>query len=134
MECKDLNSAQFLVATAISAGFRESGITSCGDGKRVIIAIRCSIRMEVPLGDTHKLMVSPEYVKFLVDIANEKMDANRKRTDGFSLALASNGFKNPGANEVDDDDNYENLAGNHDSSISNGDLHPGNCLSYCLIL
>uniref|UniRef100_A0A1J3EYD8 tRNA wybutosine-synthesizing protein 2/3/4 n=2 Tax=Noccaea caerulescens TaxID=107243 RepID=A0A1J3EYD8_NOCCA len=125
VECKDLNSAQFLVATAISAGFRESGITSCGDGKRVIIAIRCSIRMEVPLGDTHKLMVSPEYVKFLVDIANEKMDANRKRTDGFSLALASNGFKNPGANDVDDDDNYENLAGNHDSSISNGDLHPG---------
>ncbi|KAG7557630.1 S-adenosyl-L-methionine-dependent methyltransferase [Arabidopsis suecica] len=125
VECKDLGSAQFLVALAISAGFRESGITSCGDGKRVIIAIRCSIRMEVPLGDTQKLMVSPEYVKFLVDIANEKMDANRKRTDGFGVALTSNGFKNPDANDVDEDDNYENLAGDHDSSINNGNLHPG---------
>lgn len=134
VECKDLGSAQFLVATAISAGFRESGITSCGDGKRVIIAIRCSIRMEVPLGDTEKLMVSPEYVKFLVDIANEKMGANRKRTDGFSLALTSNGFKNPDANDVDDDDNFENLAGNQDPCISNGDLHPGISLCYGLIL
>ncbi|KAL9285717.1 TRNA wybutosine-synthesizing protein/4 [Arabidopsis thaliana] len=125
VECKDLGSAQFLVALAISAGFRESGITSCGDGKRVIIAIRCSIRMEVPLGDTEKLMVSPEYVKFLVDIGNEKMDANRKRTDGFSVALTSNGFKNPDANDVDEGDNYENLAEEHDSSINNGDLHYG---------
>ncbi|CAN8246270.1 unnamed protein product [Cochlearia groenlandica] len=129
VECKDLGSAQFLVATAISAGFRESGITSCGDGRRVIIAIRCSIRMEVPLGDTEKLMVSPEYVKFLVDIANEKMVANRKRTDGFGLALRSNGFKSPEANDVDEDDNYENLAGNHEPSIKNGALLPGNALT-----
>ncbi|XP_010538959.1 PREDICTED: tRNA wybutosine-synthesizing protein 2/3/4 isoform X2 [Tarenaya hassleriana] len=138
VECKDLCSAQFLVSTAIAAGFRESGITSCGDGKRVIIAIRCSIRMEVPLGDTHKLMVSPEYVRFLVDIANEKMEANRKRTDGFLLALRSNGFTGPGINlgenelaedashvEVDINDNYENQVGNHDSGIDNGGLHHG---------
>lgn len=130
VECKDLGSAQFLVAVAISAGFRESGITACGDGKRVIIAIRCSIRMEVPLGDTQKLMVTPEYVKFLVDVANQKMDTNKKRTDGFSVALTSNGFKNPDANDVDEGDNYENIAGNDDSSINNGNLHPGNfCIS-----
>ncbi|KAF8093012.1 hypothetical protein N665_0393s0014 [Sinapis alba] len=126
VECKDVSSAQFLVATAISAGFRESGITSCGEGKRVIIAIRCSIRMEVPLGDTEKVMVSREYVEFLVDVANEKMVANRKRTDGFGLALLSNGFKNPNdANNVDEDDNFESLAENRESSINNGDLHPG---------
>ncbi|KAG5405109.1 hypothetical protein IGI04_011228 [Brassica rapa subsp. trilocularis] len=126
VECKDVRSAQFLVATAISAGFRESGITCCGEGKRVIIAIRCSIRMEVPLGDTGKVMVSREYVRFLVDVANEKMVANRKRTDGFGLALLSNGFKNPDdANDVDEGDNFENLAENHESSISNGDLLPG---------
>ncbi|KAH0933529.1 hypothetical protein HID58_010646 [Brassica napus] len=126
VECKDVRSAQFLVATAISAGFRESGITCCGEGKRVIIAIRCSIRMEVPLGDTGKVMVSREYVRFLVDVANEKMVANRKRTDGFGFALLSNGFKNPDdANDVDEEDNFENLAENHESSISNGDLLPG---------
>ncbi|XP_048317963.2 tRNA wybutosine-synthesizing protein 2/3/4 [Ziziphus jujuba] len=90
VECKDLASAQSLVSIAIASGFRESGITSAN--KRVIIAIRCSIRLELPLGDTQKIMVSPEYVRYLVEIANEKMEANRKRTEGFLRALRSNGF------------------------------------------
>lgn len=90
IECKDLASAQSLVSIAIASGFRESGITSAS--KRVIIAIRCSIRLELPLGDTQKIMVSPEYVRYLVEVANEKMEANRKRAEGFLRALQSNGF------------------------------------------
>ncbi|KAI3800289.1 hypothetical protein L1987_28376 [Smallanthus sonchifolius] len=57
VECKDVFSAQKLVSLAISCGFRESGITNVNK-KSVIVAIRCSIRLEVPLGDTHKIMVS----------------------------------------------------------------------------
>ncbi|XAR65643.1 tRNA(Phe) [7-((3-amino-3-carboxypropyl)-4-demethyl)wyosine(37)-N(4)]- methyltransferase [Bertholletia excelsa] len=90
VECKDLSSAQNLVSLAISCGFRESGITSVN--KRVIIAIRCSIRLEVPLGDSERVLVSSEYVRYLVGIANEKMEANRQRTDSFFNALLSNGF------------------------------------------
>ncbi|XP_028762976.1 tRNA wybutosine-synthesizing protein 2/3/4 [Neltuma alba] len=90
VECKDLSSAQSLVSLAISCGFRESGITNAN--KRVIIAIRCSIRLEVPLGDTHKIMVPPEYVRYVVEVANDKMDANRKRTERFFGLLQSNGF------------------------------------------
>lgn len=90
VECKDVEAAQFLVSLAISSGFRESGITSVN--KRVIIAIRCSIRLEVPLGDTEKIMVSCEYVKYLVELANKKMEANRRRTDNFLDALLENGF------------------------------------------
>jgi tRNA wybutosine-synthesizing protein 3 len=91
VECKDLSSAQSLVSIAISSGFRESGITSAG--KRVIVAIRCSIRLEVPLGTTDTVMVSPEFVRYLVGVANEKMEANRKRTEGFFRALQrSDGF------------------------------------------
>lgn len=85
-----MDAAQSLVSIAISSGFRESGITSAS--KRMIIAIRCSIRLEVPLGDTKKLMVSPEYVEYLVEVANEKMGANRKRTDLFLNKLIDNGF------------------------------------------
>jgi tRNA wybutosine-synthesizing protein 3 len=91
VECKDLSSAQSMVSIAISSGFRESGITSAG--KRVIVAIRCSIRLEVPLGTSETVMVSPEYVRYLVGVANEKMEANRKRTEGFLRALQrSDGF------------------------------------------
>ncbi|XP_047941787.1 tRNA wybutosine-synthesizing protein 2/3/4 isoform X1 [Salvia hispanica] len=90
VECVNVEAAQSLVSLAIACGFRESGITSVS--KRTIIAIRCSIRMEVPLGSTHKLMVTPEYVEYLVDIANEKMGTNRKRTDHFHDKLRENGF------------------------------------------
>ncbi|KAL0363221.1 UNVERIFIED_CONTAM: tRNA wybutosine-synthesizing protein 2/3/4 [Sesamum calycinum] len=90
VECENVDAAQSLVSLAISCGFRESGITSVS--KRVIIAIRCSIRLEVPLGDTKRLMVSPEYVEYLVEVANEKMGANRKRTDLFLIKLINNSF------------------------------------------
>ncbi|PSS24836.1 TRNA wybutosine-synthesizing protein [Actinidia chinensis var. chinensis] len=90
IECKDIVSAQALVNLAISCGLRESGITSVS--KRVIIAIRCSIRLEVPLGDGVRVLVSPEYVRWLVGIANEKMEANWKRTDNFLSSLLGNGF------------------------------------------
>lgn len=36
-------------------------------------------------------MVTPEYVRFLVRVANDKMEANRKRTERFhALLLQSN--------------------------------------------
>ncbi|KAL9992660.1 putative transferase [Helianthus debilis subsp. tardiflorus] len=94
VECKDVLSAQKLVSLAISCGFRESGITNVSS-KRVIVAIRCSIRLEVPLGETCKIMVSKKYLNYLVGIANEKMEANRKRTDSFHDALLRNEFIAP---------------------------------------
>ncbi|KAL2931413.1 tRNA wybutosine-synthesizing protein 2/3/4 [Bienertia sinuspersici] len=94
VECKDVGSAQFLVSLAISCGFRESGITSVSN-KRIIVAIRCSIRLEVPLGCKGIILVSPEYLKVLVDIANEKMGLNWKRTQGFLEGLRKNGFVGP---------------------------------------
>ncbi|XP_031505706.1 tRNA wybutosine-synthesizing protein 2/3/4 [Nymphaea colorata] len=90
VDCIDVTSAHSLVAMAISCGFRESGISSVS--KRIMVAIRCSIRLEVPLGEMGRMMVSPEYVRYLVGIANEKMAANRKRTDAFlGLFTASKG-------------------------------------------
>ncbi|KAK9681559.1 hypothetical protein RND81_10G010900 [Saponaria officinalis] len=91
VECWDVGSAHFLVSLAISCGFRESGITSVG-GKRVIVAIRCSIRLEVPLGCVGEVLVSREYLRFLVGIANDKMGQNWKRIQEFMEGLRRNGF------------------------------------------
>lgn len=90
VECRDAAAAAALVAAAIGAGFRESGITSLQ--RRAMAAIRCSIRMEVPLGLTDELVVSPEYIRYLVRIANCKMEANKKRMDGFLDVLQSKGL------------------------------------------
>ncbi|KAK9155721.1 hypothetical protein Sjap_003201 [Stephania japonica] len=85
VECRDLDSAQRLVSMAVASGFRESGISSAS--KRVIVGIRCSIRLEVPLGRVGGVLVSEEYVRVLVGIANEKMELNRRRTEGFREVL-----------------------------------------------
>uniref|UniRef100_A0ACD5UZW0 Uncharacterized protein n=1 Tax=Avena sativa TaxID=4498 RepID=A0ACD5UZW0_AVESA len=98
VECRDVLAAASLVAAAIHAGFRESGITSLQ--RRAMVAIRSSIRMEVPLGLTDELVVSPEYIRYLVSIANCKMEANKKRMDGFLDLLQSKGL--PGISRLQD--------------------------------
>lgn len=45
-ECRNMSSAQQLVAVARQAGFRESGVTATK--ARTIAGIRCSLRLEVP--------------------------------------------------------------------------------------
>lgn len=124
VECKDVFSAQKLVSLAISCGFRESGITNVNN-KRIIVAIRCSIRLEVPLGDTHMIMVSKEYLNYLVGIANEKMEANRKRTDSFHDALLKIGFLQPEIDIGIGDYEFLNMnqdLGDQDCSLINGGI------------
>ncbi|CAH9106433.1 unnamed protein product [Cuscuta epithymum] len=130
IECKDVEAAQWLVSLAISCGFRESGITSATK-KRVIIAIRCSIRLEAPLGYSQKLMVSTEYLKYIVELANEKMSANRKRTDGFLDALLKKGsfghhISNGeilGKYEVDSDESSPCLDGPESEFLESSSTH-----------
>ncbi|GJN32451.1 hypothetical protein PR202_gb20963 [Eleusine coracana subsp. coracana] len=83
VECRDAAAAVALVAAAV-------GITSLQ--KRAMVAIRCSIRMEVPLGQAGELVVSPEYVRYIVKNANIKMEANKKRMDGFLDLLRTKGL------------------------------------------
>lgn len=86
------------------------------------MGIRCSIRMEVPLGDAGNILVSPEYVRFLVDVANQKMEANRKRTQGFFIALKENGFVGP-TDFIADSYDPESADGDGDGDKQNGNLN-----------
>ncbi|KAL2642169.1 hypothetical protein R1flu_009756 [Riccia fluitans] len=81
LECSSLVSSQQLVTCALASGFRESGITSAG--KRCIVAIRCSIRMEVPIADGGQVLVTERYLEYLVNLANKKMVLNQQRIDRF---------------------------------------------------
>ncbi|CAI7779478.1 unnamed protein product [Closterium sp. NIES-53] len=82
LECRSLASAQALVSCAIRAGFRESGITSVS-AKRIIVAVRCSIRLEAPLTAGGMPLVGDAYVRQLAAVANGKMALNRERTERF---------------------------------------------------
>ncbi|NXC45276.1 TYW3 protein, partial [Penelope pileata] len=73
--CRELRDAQLLHAVAIESGFKNSGIT-VGKGGRILMAVRSTHCLEVPLSRMGKLMVSREYVEFLVQVANQKMEEN----------------------------------------------------------
>ncbi|XP_010137870.1 PREDICTED: tRNA wybutosine-synthesizing protein 3 homolog, partial [Buceros rhinoceros silvestris] len=84
--CQELQDAQLLHSAAIDSGFRNSGIT-VGRGGKIVMAVRSTHCLEVPLTHKGKLMVSEEYIEFLIDIANRKMEENSRRIDRFYKRL-----------------------------------------------
>ncbi|XP_059068139.1 tRNA wybutosine-synthesizing protein 2/3/4 isoform X2 [Cryptomeria japonica] len=120
LDCSDISAAQALVASAISCGFRESGITSIG--KRIMVALRCSIRMEVPIADKGQMLVPRDYIIFLVNLANNKMEMNKKRIDKFSEVFQEQGGNSPSMNKQLQENDPEHVKGKHktDEKISNG--------------
>ncbi|BDA41177.1 probable tRNA wybutosine-synthesizing protein 5 at C-terminar half [Coccomyxa sp. Obi] len=81
-EAQSAADAQCLIRCARDAGYRESGVTG-DESSRVIAGIRCSIRLEVPVTDGQRLLVSHDYLRHLVKLANQKMEANWERIERF---------------------------------------------------
>ncbi|PNI47831.1 TYW3 isoform 3 [Pan troglodytes] len=71
---------------AIDSGFRNSGITVGKRGK-TMLAVRSTHGLEVPLSHKGKLMVTEEYIDFLLNVANQKMEENKKRIERFCNCL-----------------------------------------------
>nr|Q641F8.1 RecName: Full=tRNA wybutosine-synthesizing protein 3 homolog; Short=tRNA-yW-synthesizing protein 3; AltName: Full=tRNA(Phe) 7-((3-amino-3-carboxypropyl)-4-demethylwyosine(37)-N(4))-methyltransferase [Xenopus laevis]AAH82379.1 MGC81728 protein [Xenopus laevis] len=86
VQCRALEDAQLLHSVAINAGFRNSGITVGKKGK-IIMAVRSTHGLEVPLTQNGKCLVSHEYIEFLVHTANKKMEENKRRITRFHSCL-----------------------------------------------
>eukprot|EP00899_Mesostigma_viride_P015022 jgi/Mesvir1/23520/Mv18225-RA.1 len=98
-ECLTMGHALKLVNCALQAGFRESGITAAE--KRIIVGIRCSIRLEVPVIMDGKLLVQESYIRYLAQLCNEKMHANQARINRFQFIFQSSFLgAGPGAPEA----------------------------------
>ncbi|XP_055222923.2 tRNA wybutosine-synthesizing protein 3 homolog isoform X2 [Gorilla gorilla gorilla] len=85
VQCRQLQDAQILHSMAIDSGFRNSGITVGKRGK-IMLAVRSTHGLEVPLSHKGKLMVTEEYIDFLLNVANQKMEENKKRIENQSLS------------------------------------------------
>ncbi|XP_049628499.1 tRNA wybutosine-synthesizing protein 3 homolog [Suncus etruscus] len=86
VQCQELQDAQILHTVAIDSGFKNSGITVGKRGK-IILAVRSTHGLEVPLSQKGKLLVSEDYIDFVLNIANQKMEENRKRIERFYTCL-----------------------------------------------
>ncbi|KAM3604614.1 uncharacterized protein V6R79_013926 [Siganus canaliculatus] len=88
VQCRRLDDAQLLHSVGINSGFRNSGLTVSKTGK-IITAIRSTHGLEVPLSLDGKLLVEQEYVRFLAQVANQKMEENLRRIQRFYENLQS---------------------------------------------
>ncbi|KAM3866411.1 tRNA wybutosine-synthesizing protein 3 homolog [Diretmus argenteus] len=82
IQCRSLQDAQLMHSVAVNSGFRNSGLT-VGKAGRIITAVRSTHGLEVPLSHQGRLLVAPEYIHFLVQIANQKMEENLRRIQRF---------------------------------------------------
>ncbi|KAK0149463.1 tRNA wybutosine-synthesizing protein 3 [Merluccius polli] len=88
VQCRRLEDAQLVHAAAVNSGLRNSGLT-VGKAGKIIVAVRSTHGLEVPLSHQGRLLVSQDYIHFLVQIANQKMEENLRRIDRFYLNLQS---------------------------------------------
>jgi tRNA wybutosine-synthesizing protein 3 len=84
--CKDLSAGKRLLDAALGAGLKNSGLTISKRG-RVILAARCTPSYQIPLSCDGKLLVSEEYVEFVVEKANQALVENNLRIDRFYSSL-----------------------------------------------
>ncbi|KAM4551351.1 tRNA wybutosine-synthesizing protein 3 homolog isoform 2-T2 [Odontesthes bonariensis] len=98
IQCQKLEDAQLMHSVAINSGFKNSGLTVNKKGK-IITAVRSTHCLEVPLSHDGKLLVEHEYIHFLTQIANQKMEENFRRLQRFyqnlQTALSSDRLHNP---------------------------------------
>ena len=87
VQCRDLDMGRSVVTAASESGFRNSGLTVSRSGK-IVAAVRSTHGLETPVTDDQGHdMVSQEYVKLIIDKANQKLTENIKRRDKFQAAL-----------------------------------------------
>ncbi|KAI5778721.1 methyltransferase TYW3-domain-containing protein [Geopyxis carbonaria] len=96
IQTRNLETAQCIVSTALSCGFRESGIMNSTTSRHrfPIVAVRCAgLSMDSPIGvydeDTGAVrrLVSDETLAVLVQFSNLKFEENIQRVQGLASTL-----------------------------------------------
>ena len=80
LEANNLENAKKILQVGLACGFKNSGIVV---GKRFIVGIRGTIKLDSPITKDGKYIVSNEYVQLLADLSNSKFEENQKRIDSF---------------------------------------------------
>ena len=77
--------ADKLLKTAISSGFKNSGVKSLG--KKVVVEVCSTERLDAPVGKDGSLFCNKEYLQLLVELANEIMKKSTLKLHRFEQRL-----------------------------------------------
>ena len=81
--CKDYEKAKELLSFSQEFGLKKAGIITAHDGK-YILEVTSTQYMALPLKENGKMLVTDDYLKFIVDRANKKIEKNFERLEKFS--------------------------------------------------
>lgn len=85
VQCLSLSHARALLNCGLNAGFRNSGMVL--GSKKLSVAIRSTMHLDVPIGLAGRLLVTREYVNLLIEMSNEKFKENVKRIGRLEKAV-----------------------------------------------
>lgn len=71
--CRDIKKATEMLEKAKYIGFKRSSILTCD--RNIIVELNSSERLEFPVIDKGKILVSDEFLKLIVKISNEKLES-----------------------------------------------------------
>lgn len=80
--------ANKMVKTAVSCGFKNSAMKSTG--RKIIIEICSTERLDAPLGRDGRLFCDREYLIMLIEIANEVIERSKEKLNQFEKRLKKN--------------------------------------------
>jgi tRNA wybutosine-synthesizing protein 3 len=82
---KTISAADELLKTAISCGFKDSGLKSLG--KKIIIEVCSTERLDAPIGKDGVLFCNDEHLKLMVNISNEVIRKSSVKLKKFEEKL-----------------------------------------------
>lgn len=86
VKCRDAATANLLYSTAMSCGFRESGI-----GLNYIVGIRILIKLDIPIGyldgEDLNLLVSREYLEVITKLSHQRFEENFRKMHQLEEAI-----------------------------------------------
>jgi len=85
LTAKTTAAANSMLKTAISCGFKNSGLRSLD--KKLIVEICSTERLDAPVGKDGVLFCNDEYLELLISIANEVLEKSREKLSRFEEKL-----------------------------------------------
>lgn len=81
--CKDYHKAKELLSFSQEFGLKKAGIITAKDGK-FILEVTSTQFMALPLKSGDRLLIDDDYLEFIINRANKKIEINFERLEKFS--------------------------------------------------
>ena len=86
--CRTVEDAAMMIDIARDSGYKKAGILSFRE-ERIIAEVCSTERIDAPVADNGRVLVSGDYIEYLVDLSNEKFKKSMVKLERFKRNLVS---------------------------------------------